>query len=62
MMKEQFLKFFENRKELQRNSFGDIRRACFLFRAMGHFFARTRLKKAKREKTKQKGEETRKKK
>ena len=56
-MKEQYLNFFKNQKDLQRNSFGDIRRECF-FREMGHFFERTRLKKRKEKKTKQKGEET----
>ena len=41
MMKEQVLKFLQNQKELQRNSFGDIREEWFLFSEMEHFFERT---------------------
>ena len=47
MMKEQFLKLFKNQKELQRNSFGDIRRERFLFIEMVHFFRKNKAEKNK---------------
>ena len=56
MMKEQFLKFFKNQKELQRNSFGDIRRERFLFREMRHFFRKNRTEKKQKEKRRNKKE------